>query len=44
MHHLDILEFSNVYLVVYDGDEKNGNINFNWKRTIKYNLIDLGLY
>ena len=44
MHHLDVLEFSNGYLVVYDGDEKNGNINFNWKRTIKYNLIDLGLY
>jgi hypothetical protein len=41
MHHLDIQKTKDGFRYVYDGD-KNGDENlFNWKRTLKYNFLDL---
>jgi hypothetical protein len=44
MHHVDIQKQGNGFYAVYDGDKKGNKKVFNWKRTIKYNLIDLNLY
>lgn len=44
MHHVDIQKYENVFYAVYDGDKRGNKKMFNWKRTIKYNLIDLNLY
>ena len=45
MHHLDIQEMENGYYMVYDGDRSlNKEKEFQYKRTIKFNLIDLYNY
>ena len=44
MHHIDIQKINDSYFYVYDGDMKIDETVFNWKRTLKFNLIDLGLY
>lgn len=41
MHHLDIQEIDSGYYLVYDGDRNTGESEFQYKRTIKFNLIDL---
>ncbi|TVZ54871.1 hypothetical protein OD91_0108 [Lutibacter sp. Hel_I_33_5] len=44
MHHLDVQKVFGGYFITYDGQRRDNRIHFNWKRTIKHNLIDLGLY
>lgn len=42
MHHLDIQKIGDEYYMVYDGDRNlNGKKEFQYKRTIKFNLIDI---
>lgn len=42
MHHIDIQEIGAKYYMVYDGDRNlNGKKEFQYKRTIKFNLIDI---
>ncbi len=41
MHHLDIQKNGDEYYMVYDGNRKlNGDNSFQYKQTIKFNLID----
>ncbi|MGB0776443.1 MAG: glucosamine inositolphosphorylceramide transferase family protein [Flavobacteriaceae bacterium] len=43
MHHVDF-QYDTVFkenLVFYDGDKKIDSTRFNWKRTLKYNYLDL---
>ncbi|MGY5847694.1 glucosamine inositolphosphorylceramide transferase family protein [Salegentibacter sp. HM20] len=45
MHHLDIQDIGEDYYMVYDGDRNvSGEKSFQYKRTIKFNLIDLYNY
>jgi hypothetical protein len=45
MHHLDIQKYGDMYYMVYDGDRSvNGKNTFQYKRTIKFNLIDIYNY
>ena len=44
MHHLDVQELENGYYMVYDGDRNYGEKEFQYKRTVKFNLIDLYNY
>ncbi len=45
MHHLDIQKNGDDYYMVYDGDRNlNGDNSFQYKRTIKFNLIDIYNY
>lgn len=45
MHHLDIQELSDGYYMVYDGDRNLNNSSvFQYKRTIKFNLMDINKY
>jgi len=44
MHHLDVQQLDNEYYMVYDGDRNYGEKEFQYKRTIKFNLIDLYNY
>jgi len=45
MHHLDIQNSGDEYYMVYDGDRNlNGEAEFLYKRTIKFNLIDIYNY
>lgn len=44
MHHLDVQQLENGYYMVYDGDRNYGEKEFQYKRTIKFNLIDLYNY
>ncbi len=45
MHHLDIQKNGDEYYMVYDGDRNlNGEKTFQYKRTIKFNLIDIYNY
>tara|TARA_R100000935_G_C2840959_1_gene170952 strand:+ start:6306 stop:7301 length:996 start_codon:yes stop_codon:yes gene_type:complete len=42
MHHLDIQKNGDEYFIVYDGDRNLINkMEFQYKRTIKFNLIDI---
>jgi len=42
MHHLDIQPIENGYYMVYDGDKNLNNEKvFQYKRTIKFNLLDI---
>ena len=45
MHQLDIQKYGDEYYMVYDGDRNvNGENSFQYKRTIKFNLIDIYNY
>jgi len=45
MHHLDIQELDEGYYMVYDGDRNlKDNSVFQYKRTIKFNLMDIYNY
>ncbi|MCC8358540.1 glucosamine inositolphosphorylceramide transferase family protein [Salinimicrobium sediminilitoris] len=44
MHHLDIQDIDGGFYMVYDGDRNFGEEEFQYKRTIKLNLIDLYNY
>ncbi|MFN4762844.1 hypothetical protein ACKGJN_06960 [Gillisia sp. Q332] len=44
MHHLDIQELDNGYYFVYDGDRNYDEREFQYKRTIKFNLLDIYNY
>lgn len=45
MHHLDIQKTGDEFYMVYDGDRNlNGEKTFQYKRTIKFNLIDIYNY
>lgn len=42
MHHFDFTQYSeSEYIVVVDGDSANNEVLFNWKRTLKYNFLDI---
>ncbi len=45
MHHLDIQKLDNEFYMVYDGDMNlDGEEFFGWKRSLKYNLMDIYNY
>jgi hypothetical protein len=44
MHHVDIQMIGDSFFVLYDGQSKAKERDFNWKRTIKYNLLDFKLW
>jgi hypothetical protein len=45
MHHLDIQQVDNHFYMVYDGDRHlNNEMEFQYKRTIKFNFTDLYNY
>ena len=41
MHHIDVQEIDDQYHIFYDGDRRNGKTRFQYRGTVKGNLMDL---